>query len=226
MAGTTATINATGYGVYLLYYVTVSSPAWVRIYANQSSLTADSSRAQGTDPGFNSGVIAEFITTASNQTILVSPGILGYNQENPVTTNIPMAVTNNSATTQSITVTLQLGLAGGGTIAYTTASSGVYQLTAGTGTYISSSTGAVTIWTAGSSFNGGTVSGITTFTNQVSLTGSLTNNSLSTIMNNVGENVAIASTSLYSTIVLYVFCLLYTSPSPRDRTRSRMPSSA
>ena len=26
--------------------------------------------------------------------------------------------------------------------------------------------------------------------------------------------------------VTYVFCLLYTSPSPRDRTRSRMPSSA
>ena len=24
----------------------------------------------------------------------------------------------------------------------------------------------------------------------------------------------------------YYFCLLYTSPSPRDRTRSRMPSSA
>ena len=24
----------------------------------------------------------------------------------------------------------------------------------------------------------------------------------------------------------YVICLLYTSPSPRDRTRSRMPSSA
>ena len=25
---------------------------------------------------------------------------------------------------------------------------------------------------------------------------------------------------------LFIFCLLYTSPSPRDRTRSRMPSSA
>ena len=25
---------------------------------------------------------------------------------------------------------------------------------------------------------------------------------------------------------LYYLCLLYTSPSPRDRTRSRMPSSA
>ena len=29
-----------------------------------------------------------------------------------------------------------------------------------------------------------------------------------------------------TTCVVYDFCLLYTSPSPRDRTRSRMPSSA
>ena len=29
-----------------------------------------------------------------------------------------------------------------------------------------------------------------------------------------------------SLFVLYSACLLYTSPSPRDRTRSRMPSSA
>ena len=28
------------------------------------------------------------------------------------------------------------------------------------------------------------------------------------------------------TVVLATVCLLYTSPSPRDRTRSRMPSSA
>ena len=28
------------------------------------------------------------------------------------------------------------------------------------------------------------------------------------------------------TIIMYMGCLLYTSPSPRDRTRSRMPSSA
>ena len=27
-------------------------------------------------------------------------------------------------------------------------------------------------------------------------------------------------------ITQYLYCLLYTSPSPRDRTRSRMPSSA
>ena len=27
-------------------------------------------------------------------------------------------------------------------------------------------------------------------------------------------------------LALFIFCLLYTSPSPRDRTRSRMPSSS
>ena len=31
---------------------------------------------------------------------------------------------------------------------------------------------------------------------------------------------------LYETFRLSFTCLLYTSPSPRDRTRSRMPSSA
>ena len=39
------------------------------------------------------------------------------------------------------------------------------------------------------------------------------------------ECIRIAFISL-SIMVVYHFCLLYTSPSPRDRTRSRMPSSA
>ena len=33
-------------------------------------------------------------------------------------------------------------------------------------------------------------------------------------------------TVLYEAVKQGAFCLLYTSPSPRDRTRSRMPSSA
>ena len=32
--------------------------------------------------------------------------------------------------------------------------------------------------------------------------------------------------SKYPELIKYYYCLLYTSPSPRDRTRSRMPSSA
>ena len=40
---------------------------------------------------------------------------------------------------------------------------------------------------------------------------------LTDIWQKVDENLAVASSHI---------CLLYTSPSPRDRTRSRMPSSA
>ena len=36
----------------------------------------------------------------------------------------------------------------------------------------------------------------------------------------------VLQTSSYTKTLECVFCLLYTSPSPRDRTRSRMPSSA
>ena len=36
----------------------------------------------------------------------------------------------------------------------------------------------------------------------------------------------IGSLSLALIVVPIIGCLLYTSPSPRDRTRSRMPSSA
>ena len=39
-------------------------------------------------------------------------------------------------------------------------------------------------------------------------------------------NTAVAVDGLTSALNAYGFCLLYTSPSPRDRTRSRMPSSA
>ena len=44
-----------------------------------------------------------------------------------------------------------------------------------------------------------------------------------TIHGIVGENGAGKSTLMS---ILYGFCLLYTSPSPRDKRQSRMPSSA
>ena len=42
----------------------------------------------------------------------------------------------------------------------------------------------------------------------------------------VFQNEAISFLKLSLLILIYNLCLLYTSPSPRDRTRSRMPSSA
>ena len=41
-----------------------------------------------------------------------------------------------------------------------------------------------------------------------------------------GANFGIGSSREQAAGALLHFCLLYTSPSPRDRTRSRMPSSA
>ena len=50
------------------------------------------------------------------------------------------------------------------------------------------------------------------------------------VLNYLGESKVKAAKiqieSFSSALDLYYLCLLYTSPSPRDRTRSRMPSSA
>jgi len=42
----------------------------------------------------------------------------------------------------------------------------------------------------------------------------------------LGETVMLGLKALDNETVQNTLCLLYTSPSPRDRTRSRMPSSA
>ena len=42
----------------------------------------------------------------------------------------------------------------------------------------------------------------------------------------ISESIRIFSFLVLVSVIQYFICLLYTSPSPRDRTRSRMPSSA
>ena len=43
---------------------------------------------------------------------------------------------------------------------------------------------------------------------------------------NIGVSLIFISLIVMVGLLVYKVCLLYTSPSPRDRTRSRMPSSA
>lgn len=112
-AGTTASIadglstdiDITGFKSYTLMSIETSAAAWVRIYANNSSRTADNSRAETSDPAPDAGVIAEVITTGA-ETVLISPGVIGYNMDSSVTTNIPVKVTNKSGSAAAITVTL------------------------------------------------------------------------------------------------------------------------
>lgn len=101
----TANLSITGYKSYLLYKIQTSTNAWVRIYTDTASRTADATRDELTDPAPSAGVIAEVITSGS-QTILISPGAIGFNNEATPTTNIPIAVTNKSGNTAAITVTL------------------------------------------------------------------------------------------------------------------------
>ena len=98
-------INITGYKGYMLYKIQTDAAAWVRIYTSAAKRTADAARAQGADPGNDSGVIAEVITTGAD-TVIIAPGVIGFNDESVVTNVIPCAVKNKSGGTANITVTL------------------------------------------------------------------------------------------------------------------------
>jgi hypothetical protein len=103
--GATADATITGFKGYLLYKIQTSAAAWVRVYTDVASRTADSSRSELTDPASGAGVIAEVITTGA-QTVLISPGTLGFSNESSPDTNIQIAVTNKSGSSAAITVTL------------------------------------------------------------------------------------------------------------------------
>ena len=103
--GASADLNITGFKTYALMAITTDKAAWVRIYANGATRTADASRADTSDPLPDAGVIAEVITTGA-QTVLVSPGVIGYNLESTPTTVIPCRVTNKSGATGTVVVTL------------------------------------------------------------------------------------------------------------------------
>ena len=105
--GASGSIDLQGYKGYAVYKVQTSGAAWVRIYANASSRTADASRTEGTDPGTSAGVIAEVITTAAN-TISFTPAVIGFNDESTPTNTIPVAVMNKTGTTGTVTVTMTI----------------------------------------------------------------------------------------------------------------------
>ena len=105
--GATGNISIIGAKGYVLYKIETSVAAWVRIYTTTAARTADSSRAEGVDPLPGAGVIAEVITTGA-ATILMSPGVFGFNDEAIPTTAIALAVTNKSGGTSVVTVTLTI----------------------------------------------------------------------------------------------------------------------
>lgn len=104
-----ATENDTGVGfkTYALLKIATDRAAWVRVYSTVAARTADAGRVRTTDPTPDAGVIAEVITTGA-ETVAFTPGVIGFNNETSPTTDIQIAVTNDSGSTSAVQVTLTL----------------------------------------------------------------------------------------------------------------------
>ena len=96
-----------GYKGYALYKVTTSAASWVRLYTSNTARTNDSTRTIDVDPQPGAGVIAEIISSGAN-VVTVSPGAVGFNDDTPVSNNVPITVTNISGSPATITVTLTM----------------------------------------------------------------------------------------------------------------------
>lgn len=106
-ANASSNITIAGYLGYALYKIQTNAAAWVRIYTNESSRISDFSRNINTDPNFNSGVIAEIVTTDAN-TIVFAPAVYGFNDETSPSQFISVCVVNTGTTTKSIKVDLTI----------------------------------------------------------------------------------------------------------------------
>jgi hypothetical protein len=106
-AGETTGVSITGAKGYILYKIQTSVAAWVRIYTSVDARTSDSIRAEGIDPLPGAGVIAEVITTGAS-TIVMSPGVIGFNNESITSSSIALAITNKSGSSSTVTVTLTI----------------------------------------------------------------------------------------------------------------------
>lgn len=88
---------------FALYSIQTSHAAWVTLYSDTTSRTADSGRLETTDPTPGSGVLSEVITTGA-VTQLITPATICFNSSPTATTYAK--VVNKSGSTTNITVTL------------------------------------------------------------------------------------------------------------------------
>jgi hypothetical protein len=88
---------------YALIKVSTSHAAWVTLYSDTGSRTADASRQINVDPLPGSGVLSEVITTG-NQVQLITPGTICFNSAGTGITYTK--IVNKSGSTANITVTL------------------------------------------------------------------------------------------------------------------------
>lgn len=107
-AGATNTVNIVGFKTYMISKIQTDNPSWVRIYSDSTSRSNDLSRSSTVDPLPGSGVIVEVITTSGNLTQLITPGVIGFNNDSTPTEQMYLAITNTDSSTRDINVTITL----------------------------------------------------------------------------------------------------------------------
>ncbi len=107
-ASTNITIPTPG-KTFSLLKVAIDAPAYVILYTDSTSRSNDASRSEGTDPTPGSGVLTEVSTTTSGaSTFLMTPAVLGWNNDGTPANQIYAKVVNKRATSGSNTITVTL----------------------------------------------------------------------------------------------------------------------
>lgn len=88
--------------------VTISHAAWLTIYTNTASRTADATRLEGDDPTPGSGVLLEVITTATKLSVPVTPSAAYFNSETTPLPELYAKIVNKSGAARALTITLQV----------------------------------------------------------------------------------------------------------------------
>jgi len=94
---------------FSLLKVSINAPAYVILYTDSTSRSNDSSRSEGTDPTPGSGVLTEVSTTSSgSSTFLMTPAVLGWNNDGTPAAQIYAKVVNKRASSGSNAITVTL----------------------------------------------------------------------------------------------------------------------
>ena len=103
--GASSNIQMTAVKTYALLKIQTSHAAWVTLYTNIPSRSADASRNETTDPLPGTGVIAEIITS-DGAVQNITPGTIGWNDDTTPSDKIYAKVVNKSGSSANITVTV------------------------------------------------------------------------------------------------------------------------
>lgn len=90
---------------FRLLHIATDRAARVRVYGTTAERDADVARTTTTDPGVGSGLLLDYVTTASALSADLSPFVDGSSTEATPTHSIPITVTNLSGSAGSVTVT-------------------------------------------------------------------------------------------------------------------------